>query len=333
MSSTRFSSRLLGLLAGAAAALLAVTAPQPATAADWPTKPVRIIVPSGGGGGTADPIARVLADELTKRLGQSFVVENRGGANGNIGAAAAAQSAPDGNTILFSWAGTLATNISLYSRIPFDPQKDFDPVVLIGAVPNVLVVNNALGVDTLDKFIALAKKAPGTLNYGSTGNGSSMHLAAELFKKRTGIYMVHIPYNSAGQATSDLLANQTQLMFHLVTGAAPYVKAGQVKALAVLADHRSSVLPDVPTMAELGMKDIESSTWFAMLLPKGSPHEVITRLNAAINQILADPPVRQRLIGMGMEPIGGTPDKLAKHLDAEIKKWAEVVKFSGAKIQ
>ncbi|MCZ7562178.1 MAG: tripartite tricarboxylate transporter substrate binding protein [Burkholderiaceae bacterium] len=325
--------RLAGLLGTLACAIAASAMPVVSAAADWPTRPVRIIVPAGGGGGTADPISRVLADELTKRLGQPFVVENRGGANGNIGATAAAKSAPDGQTVLFSWAGTLATNISLYSHLPFHPQKDFDPVILIGAVPNVLVVNNALGVDTLDKFIALAKKEPGKLNYGSTGNGSSMHLAGELFKKRTGTFMVHIPYNAAGKATADLLANYTQLMFHLVTGAAPYVKSGQMKALAVLADKRSSVLPNVPTMAELGLKGVESETWFAMLFPKGTPHEAAAKLNATMNDILKDPAVREKLIGMGMEPLGGTPERLAAHLDAEIHKWAEVVKFSGAKIQ
>ncbi len=333
MTSKRMFPRLTGLLATLACAITAAALPAASAAADWPTKPVRIIVPSGAGGGTADPIARVLAEELTRRLGQPFIVENRAGANGNIGATAVAKAAPDGQTVLFSWAGTLATNISLYSQLPFHPQKDFDPVILIGAVPNVLVVNNALGVDSLDKFIALAKKEPGKLNFGSTGSGSSMHLAGELFKKHTGTFMVHIPYNAAGKATADLLADYTQLMFHLATGAAPYVKSGQVKALAVLADKRSSVLPGVPTMAELGLKGIESETWFAMLFPKGTPNEATMKLNAAMNQVLQDPAVRERLIGMGMEPLGGTPERLASHLDAEIRKWAEVVKFSGAKIQ
>lgn len=330
---TGIPSRVLGTVAAIACAMSALVMSAPLSAAEWPAKPVRIIVPAGGGGGTADPIARVLADELGKRLGQPFVVENRGGANGNIGAAAAAQSAPDGSTVLFSWAGTLATNISLYNKLPFHPQKDFDPVVLIGAVPNILVVNNSLGVDSLGKFITLLKKEPGKFNYGSTGNGSSMHLAAELFKKRTGTFIVHIPYNAAGKATADLLANQTQMMFHLVTGAAPYVKPGQVKALAVLASKRSSVLPEVPTMKELGLEGIESETWFAMLLPKGTPEAINTKLNATINQILIDPVVRQKLIAMGMEPLGGTPATLARHLESEIKKWAEVVKYSGATIQ
>jgi tripartite-type tricarboxylate transporter receptor subunit TctC len=333
MTRNRMSARMTALLAALACAASLASNPQTAFAADWPTKPVRIIVPAGGGGGTADPISRVLAEALSKRLGQAFVVENRGGANGNIGASAAAKSPPDGYTILFSWAGTLATNISLYKQLPFHPKNDFDPVLLIGAVPNILVVNNELGVDSLDAFTKLVKKTPGKLNFGSTGNGSSMHLAGELFKKITGTYMVHIPYNSAGQATTDLLGNQTQVMFHLVTGAAPFVKAGQVKALALLADKRSTVLPDVPTMRELGLNGVESATWFAMLMPKGTPPATIAKLNSTMNEILADPQVRKRLIEMGLEPMGGTPQQLAAHLDAEIKKWAAVVKFSGATIQ
>ncbi len=333
MTIFRKSSRRIALLATlACAASLAIQA-QPAAAADWPTKPVRIIVPAGGGGGTADPISRVLAEALSKRLGQSFIVENRGGANGNIGASAAAKSAPDGYTVLFSWAGTLATNISLYKQLPFHPKNDFDPVLLIGAVPNILVVNKELGVDSLAAFTAKVKKEPGKLNFGSTGNGSSMHLAGELFKKRTGAYMVHIPYNSAGQATTDLVSNQTQVMFHLVTGAAPFVKSGQLKALALLAGKRSSVLPDVPTMGELGLDGVESETWFAMLMPKGTPPATIAKLNATMNEVLNDPPIRKRLIEMGLEPLGGTPAQLSSHLDSEIRKWAEVVKFSGATIQ
>ncbi len=332
MRATKSTRLKVALATLACTATLAVT-PGLAAAADWPTKPVRIIVPAGGGGGTADPISRVLAEALTKRLGQSFVVENRGGANGNIGASAAAKSPPDGYTILFSWAGTLATNISLYKQLPFHPKDDFDPVVLIGAVPNILVVNKELGVDALESFIAKVKKEPGKLNFGSTGNGSSMHLAGELFKKRTGAYMVHIPYNSAGQATTDLMSNQTQVMFHLVTGAAPFVKSGKLKALALLAEKRSTVLPDVPTMHELGLDGVVSETWFAMLFPKGTAPATIAKLNATMNDILNDPPIRKRLIDMGLEPMGGTPAQLATHLDAEIKKWAEVVKFSGATIQ
>jgi tripartite-type tricarboxylate transporter receptor subunit TctC len=225
----------------------------PAQSDTWPSKPLRIIVPANAGGGTADPVSRVFADEFTKLLGQRVFVDNRGGSNGNIGAAMAARAPNDGYTVLFSWAGTLATNISLYKNLPFDPVKDFDPVVLIGGVSNVLVVNNELPPKSLKDFTDYVRTRPGQLNYASSGNGSSMHLAGELFKKQTKTFMVHVPYNNIGQATTDLVSNQVQLMFHLITGAQGSIKSGQVRPIAVLAAQRSPVLPDVPTMKELGL--------------------------------------------------------------------------------
>lgn len=297
----------------------------------WPNKPLRIIVPANAGGGTADPVSRVLADELTKLLEQRVYIENRGGANGNIGATAAARAPNDGYTALFSWAGTLATNISLYKNLTFHPVRDFDPVILIGGVSNILVVNNDLPAKSLKEFTDYVRSRPGKLNYASSGNGSSMHLAAELYKKETKTFMVHVPYHNVGQATTDLVGNQVQLMFHLITGAQGSIKAGQVRPIAVLAANRSPTLPDVPTMKELGIP-IESQTWFALLFPKGTPPEAIRKLNEATNRVLNDPAVRQRLIGMGLEPSGGSPQLLSQHLDAEIKKWGEVVKYSGASI-
>lgn len=298
----------------------------------WPSKPLRIIVPANAGGGTADPVSRVFAEELTRLLGQRVYIENRGGSNGNIGAGLAARAPNDGYTALFSWAGTLATNISLYKSLPFHPVNDFDPVLLIGGVSNVLVVNNELPVRTLREFTDYVSGRPGRLNYASSGNGSSMHLAGELFKKQTRTFMVHVPYNNVGQATTDLVSNQVQLMFHLITGAQGAIKSGQVRPIAVLAAQRSPVLPDVPTMTELGMP-IESQTWFALLFPKGAPAEAIRKLNEAANKVLVDPAARARLMGMGLEPAGGTPERLARHLDAEIRKWAEVVKYSGASVE
>lgn len=297
----------------------------------WPARPVRIIVPANAGGGTADPLSRALADELTRLLGQRVFVDNRGGSNGNIGAALAARAPNDGYTVLFSWAGTLATNISLYKSLPFHPVQDFDPVVLIGGVSNILVVNNSFPAQSLAAFTDHVRSQPGRFNYASSGNGSSMHLAAELYKKQTRTFMVHVPYNNVGQATTDLVSNQVQLMFHLITGAQGAVRSGQVRPIAVLAAERSPVLPEVPTMKELGLP-IESQTWFALLFPKGAPPEAIRRLNEAVNRLLADPTVRRRLMTMGLEPAGGTPDALARHLDSEIRKWAEVVKFSGATV-
>lgn len=323
--------RALVGLAVASLMFHAAHAQSPAAAPDWPAKPLRMIVPANAGGGTANPVSRLLADELTRMLNQRVYVENRGGANGNIGASLAAKAPNDGYTVLFSWAGTLATNISLYESIPFHPINDFEPVILVGGVSNILVVNNDMPVKSLKEFVDYVKSRPGRLNYASSGNGSSMHLAGELFKKQTGTFMVHVPYNNVGQATTDLMANQVQLMFHLIVGAKGAVTAGQVRPIAVLAPERSPVMPDVPTMNELGMA-IESQTWFAFLFPKGAPREAITRLNAATNQLLKDPAARKKLIDMGLEPAGGPPERLAQHLQDEIKKWGEVVKFSGARI-
>jgi tripartite-type tricarboxylate transporter receptor subunit TctC len=195
-----------------------------------------------------------------------------------------------------------------------------------------LVVNNQFPAANFQQFSQFVKSQPGKLNYASSGNGSSMHLAAELYKKQTQSYMVHVPYNNVGQATSDLISNQVQLMFHLITGAQGAIKSGQVKALAVLAPLRSPVLPDVPTMKELGMP-IESQTWFAFLVPKGTPPDIVRKLNEATNKILTDASVRQRLMAMGLEPAGGGPEVLRQHLDAEIRKWAEVIKYSGATVE
>ncbi len=325
-------NRLTRVLAFALGAALTPLAVAQAPAEPWPAKPLRIIVPANAGGGTADPVSRVLADELTKLFGQRVFIENRGGSNGNIGATAAARAPNDGYTVLFSWAGTLATNISLYKSLPFHPVNDFDPVVLIGGVSNILVVNNNFPAKNLKEFTDYVRSHPGKLNYASSGNGSSMHLAAELYKKQTRSFMVHVPYNNVGQATTDLVSNQVQLMFHLITGAQGSVKSGQIRPIAVLAPQRSPVLPDVPTMKELGLP-IESQTWFAFLFPKGAPPDAIRKLNEATNRVLNDPAVRQRLMGMGLEPAGGTPEMLARHLDTEIRKWAEVVKFSGATVE
>lgn len=298
----------------------------------WPkARPIRMIVPANAGGGTANPVSRFLGDELTRLLGQRVVVENHGGANGNIGATLASKLPADGYHVLFSWAGTLATNISLYRNLAWDPRRDFDPVILIGGVPNVLVVSNQVPAKNLADFTRYVKEHPGQLNYASSGNGSSMHLAAELYKQRTGTNMVHVPYNSVGQATTDLMAGQIQAMFHLVVGAQGAIEQKQVRPIAVLSDHRSPALPDVPTMAELG-QPMESQTWFALLMPKGAPAAAIRGLNEAVNRLLADPQARRRLIEMGVEPAGGTPQQLATYLDSEIQKWGDVVRRANIRI-
>jgi tripartite-type tricarboxylate transporter receptor subunit TctC len=300
----------------------------PASAQDWPAagKTIQLTVPAPGGGGTGDSIARVLAEELGKRLGTTFVIDNKPGANGNIGAAAAAKAPADGQHFLFSWAGTLAVSPALYKTLGFDAQKDFVPVALVADVPNILVVNNDLPAKDLAAFTAHARGNPGKLSYGSTGIGSSMHLAAELFSRETGAQMVHVPYNAPGVATTNLIAGDLQLMFQLIPGIAGQVKGGKVRALAVMAPQRSPALPDVPTTVELGQPKLLSSTWFAVLAPKGTPAPVVDRLNAAINEVLADAGVKKRLSDMGASTLGGTPRQLAEHLTAEIDKWGRLVR-------
>lgn len=298
----------------------------------WPDRPLRIILPAPGGGGTADTVSRIVAAALEPRLGQRVLIDNRGGANGNIGATAAARAAPDGYSFLWSWAGTLATNPALYRDLPFDPLRDFDPVILVGTVPNILVVNRQLGPKTLAEFEAYARAHPGTINFGSTGNGSSMHLAGEFFRQRTGTEMTHVPYTAPAAAMTDLLSNRIQAMFNLVTGAAPQIRAGEVVPIAVLAERRIPQLPDVPTMAELGMPGMVFGTWFAILAPRGTEAAVIARLNTETNAVLGDVAVRQRLEAAGMEPIGGPPAALAAHMRAEIAAHADLVRRAGIRI-
>ncbi|MCC7039521.1 MAG: tripartite tricarboxylate transporter substrate binding protein [Burkholderiales bacterium] len=318
----------------AAAAALTAGPITGAIAQDWPAgKTIQIVVPAPGGGGTGDSIARVIAEELAKHLKTSVVVDNKPGANGNIGAAYAAQQAPDGYKLLFSWAGTLAVNPSLYKGLNFDPQKDFVPIVLIADVPNILVVNNDLPAKNLAEFTAYAKANPGKLNFGSTGNGSSMHLAAELFMRETGTKMVHVPYNAPGTATTNLMAGDIQLMFQLVPGIVGQVKGGKVRAIAVMADKRSPALPDVPTTVEAGAPKLLSSTWFALLAPKGTPAAIVDKLNAAVNESLKDPAVAKRLSAMGASALGGTPKQLADHLAAETVKWGNIVRDAKIQIQ
>ena len=312
-----------------AAAVAASAAERPAS--DYPNKPVRLIIPFAPGG-TIDPITRMLGEAMGKELGQNFVIDNRAGANGNVGMAAAAKAEPDGYTLIMTSSGAYVTNVSLYKKIPFDPVKDFEPVILYGNVPNILVVNPVVPVKTLKEFTDYVKANPNKLNFGSTGNGSSMHLAGELYKSMTGTQMTHIPYNSPAQATQDLLGGTTQLMFQLMTGIWQHVNTGRVHAIAVLAPKRSATLPNVPTTAEAGMPGLESSAWFALLAPHGTPKAVIAKLNAEVNKLLVDPAFRKRIMDVGVEPMGGTPQDCARYRDSEIRKWAKVVQVSGAKI-
>ncbi|HYP85934.1 tripartite tricarboxylate transporter substrate binding protein [Variovorax sp.] len=308
-----------------------IAAPLSVHAQDWPTKPVRIVVPAGPGG-SADPLARLVAEELGKSLKQSFVVENRPGANGNVGAASVVKSTADGYTLLFGWTGTLVPAITLYHAKPYHPQRDLDPIVLIGSVPNVVVVDPSLGVKSLAELTAYAKSHPGQLNFGSTGSGSSYHLSGELYKKTMGVSMLHIPYNSPGAVFTDLVGGRLQVAFPGTAAAAPLVKDGRLRAVAVMADKRSPMMPDVPTTSELGFPALVSDTWFGLLAPKGTPAEIRQKINQAVNAALKDPQFNERLIALGFQPLGGSADAFASALASDIEKWGEVVRFSGAKI-
>jgi tripartite-type tricarboxylate transporter receptor subunit TctC len=315
-----------------AAAMLLSTALHAADAIkDYPVRPVRLINPFPPGG-SSDPSCRLLADALTKSLGQQFVVDNRGGGNGNIGTALAAKATPDGYVLVFASGTTFTINPFVYTNMGFDSRKDMDPIIKFGSVPNVLVVNPALPARTLAEFTQYVKSRPDELNYASAGNGSSMHLAAELYQKMTGTRMRHIPYVSPGLATQDTLANRTQLIFHLLPAVAQQALAGNLRALAVLAPTRSTVLADVPTTREAGMPGLEAGTWYTVMAPAGTPKTVINALNKQINTILVEPVFRKRVMDMGLTVMGGTPNDVTTYIASESTKWSELVKSAGVKI-
>lgn len=315
-----------------ATGMIGLLTPSSADAAQpWPERPIKLVIPAGPGG-SADPLARMVAEELGKKLNQSFIVENKPGANGNLGSASVVRSAPDGYTLLFSWTGTLVPANTLYHNKAYDPQKDLDPIVMIGSVPNIIVVQPSLTISKLPELTAYAKENPDKLNFGSTGSGSSYHLSGELYKKTQGVNMTHVPYNSPSAVFTDLIGERLQLAFPGVTAAAPFVKDGRLDALAVMADKRSAMLPNVPTTVELGYPTLLSDTWFGLLAPKGTPLEVRRKVNESVNALLETPAFREKLISMGYVPLGGTMEKFTTTLDGDIKKWGEIVKFSGVKV-
>lgn len=313
------------------AALLLAGSAGLALAQDYPNKPIRLIVPFPPAG-TVDPVTRILAEVMSKSLGQQVVIENKAGANGNVGTVEAVRAAPDGYTFVVASSGSLATNPALYKTMPFDVKKDLMPIALYASVPNILVVHPSMPVNTLAEFNTYVKANAGKLNFGSSGNGSSMHLAGELYRKMTATQMTHVPYAQVGQATTDLISGQLQMMFQLVPGVSQHVRARSVRAIAVLAPRRIAALPDVPTTAEAGMPGLESSAWFGILAPVGTPRTVIDRINREINAALKDPALQKRYTDLGADVMGGTPEEFARFHDSELKKWEEVVRFSGAKI-
>jgi tripartite-type tricarboxylate transporter receptor subunit TctC len=304
----------------------------------WPSRAVRIVVPFAAGG-TTDILARALAPELQRVFGQPFVIDNKPGAGGNTGAAEVAKAGGDGYTLLMGTVGTHAINPSLYPKMPYDHVKDFVPVTLVAGVPNVLVINPAraqgLGVNTVADFVKALKANPGRLNMASSGNGTSIHLAGELFKTMTGTFMVHLPYRGSGPALIDLMAGNVDVMFDNLPSAMPHIKSGRLKALAVTSAQRSGALPELPTVEEAGgavLKGYEASSWFGLLAPAGTPKDVVDRLQQETAKALATPAMKERLLAQGAIPSGMTSAEFARLMATETEKWARVVKVSGAKV-
>ncbi len=311
-------------------AALAVLAAPLAAAQEWPLKPVRIVVPFAAGG-TTDITARLVAEQLTLALKQPFVVDNRAGAGGNIGATEVARAAPDGYTFLMGTPGTQAINQFLYLKMPYDTAKDLLPVSFVVRVPNVLMVHPGVGVKTIAELIAKARARPGAMSYGTPGNGSTGHLSTELFKSRAGIFVTHIPYRGSGPMLLDLIAGQLEMAIDNLPSAIPHIRSGKLIALGVTSEQRNGQLPEVPTIASV-LPGYAAESWFVLVAPAGTPAAITTRMSAEVDRILKRPEVIERFKGLGAEPVGGTPEQLAQFIAAETKKWQQVVKLSGAKL-
>jgi tripartite-type tricarboxylate transporter receptor subunit TctC len=331
--------KALTVLAQAAALSIACTSlPGALAQSTWPNKPVKIVVPFAPGG-TTDILARAIAPELSKAFGQSFIVENRTGAGGNLGADAVAKSPADGYTLLMGTVGTHGINKALYPSLPYDPVKDFAPITLVADVPNVMIVNAEkaakLKINSVADFIQYAKANPGKINMASSGNGTSIHLSGELFKSMTGTFMVHFPYRGSSPALLDMIGGSMDVMFDNLPSALPHIKSGRLKALAVTSSKRSAALPDTPTMEQTGvasLKGYDASSWFGLLAPAGTPPDVVSRIQQEVAKSFTKPEIKEKLLSQGAIPGGSTPAEFAKMIDFEIAKWARVVKASGAKV-
>ena len=304
----------------------------------WPSKPVRIVVPFTAAG-TTDILARAMAPELQRVFGQAFVVDNRPGAGGNLGAAEVAKSPNDGHTLLMGTVGTHGINAALYPKLPYDPIKDFTPITLVAGVPNVLVMNPAnaqrYGINSVQDLIRVAKANPGKLNMASSGNGTSIHLSGELFKSMTSTFMLHFPYRGSGPALLDLMGGNTDLMFDNLPSSMPHIKSGKLKAIAVTSAVRSQALPDTPTIEEAGgplLKGYEASSWFGLLAPAGTPMDIVNRIQQESAKAMGTPVLKERLLSQGAVPSGITSAEFARMIESEMRKWAQVVKASGATV-
>lgn len=297
-------------------------------ASNWPNKPVKWVVPFPPGG-AMDAIARTLGEVASRKLGQPFIVENKAGAGGNIGADYVAKQPADGYTLMITSIG-MATNGALYNKLSYNPIKDFAPVSLLAVVPNVLVVSpHQKDIKSAKDLVAKAQQNPDKLTYASAGNGTSIHLAGANFTALTGVKMLHIPYRGSGPAITDLLGGQVDVMFDSITSARPHIQAGKLKALGVTTKTRSTSLPDVPTLAEAGITGYEVSPWFAAFMPAGTPPAIVEKLGKTLNEAMTDPEVKKRLDFIGAEPIGSTPQALGQHLKAETERWTALIKSAG----
>ena len=321
----------LALLACALASATLPAANAQAPAASWPSKPIRWVVPFPPGG-AMDAIARTLGEKAGKTLGQPFVIENKPGAGGNIGADFVAKQPGDGYTLMITSIG-MATNKPLYGKLSYDPIKDFAPVSLLAVVPNVLVTNATQpDVKTAQDVIAAARKTPGKLTYASAGNGTSIHLAGEVFTSLAQVDMLHVPYKGSGPAVSDLLGGQVNYMFDSITSARPHIESGKLRALGVTTAKRSKTLPNVPTLAEAGLPGYEVSPWFAVFMPAATPKDIVAKVNSALLEAMNDPDVVKRFETIGAEPVGSTPEEMAQHLARESERWTKLIQERGIKL-
>ena len=313
------------------AAVLGLCVCLPATAQEYPAKTIRYIVPFAAGGMT-DILGRVVGAKLTEAWGQQVIVDNRPGAAGGVGAGIAAKAPPDGYTLLGGTISSHAINVSLYSSLSYDPIRDFAPITLYVSLPNMLVVHPSLPVKTVRDVIALAKAKPKQLTYASAGNGTSQHLSGELFSMMTKVELVHVPYKGSAPGLADLVGGQVLMFFDNITTSLPLAKSGKIRSIAVTTAKRSSVAPDVPTIAESGLPGFDVSSWQGVFVPAGTPRTIVTKLNTEIVRILGLPDVRERLTGLGADPVGNTPEQFSAYIKAEIAKWAAVVKQTGARV-
>ena len=323
-----FSLKRRRLLAASVVGLAGAPA---AWGAEYPDRPVRLIVPFPPGGG-ADNLARTIMPKVAASLGRPVIIDNKPGAGGNVGAEYVAKAAPDGYTLLYGTNGTHSINASLYQNLRFDPIRDFAPISRMTEIAAMLVVNPGVPVHSVAELIRYAKAHPGKVNFASAGNGTTSHLSGELFKTMAGVDIVHVPYRGGALAVTDLIGGQVQMMIDVMPNVYPLAKDGRVNGIAVSTAVRFSAAPDVPTIAESGLPGFEASAWDGILAPAGTPEPIIQRLNAAIRQALADPEVVDALRSRGARPVPGSPDDFARHIVASTRKWAQVVRASGAKI-